>query len=86
MTARGELFDALFYARVTEEKAKPLEEQQAADSTWVRQQQGDITRLLNRYDHEQAERVRYWGNHWSGESAVVFFVVADKLDPEANHA
>jgi hypothetical protein len=86
MTARGDLFDALFYARVAMEKLKPVEEQQAASSEWVREQQADIVQMLNQYDGEQAERVRNWGRRWIGDSASVFFVVADKLDPVMHRA
>jgi hypothetical protein len=85
MTARGDLFDSLFQAAVSREKLKPLGEQRTADSAWVREQQGAIVQLLNRYDHETAESVRHKGRTWTGGHAVIWLVVADWLDPEAAH-
>lgn len=82
MTARGDLFDALFQAAVLREKTKPPDEQHVADSDWVRQQQAEITEMLNCYDHETAERVRARGRRWKDPHSIVWLVVGDWLDPE----
>ncbi len=86
MTARGDLFDALFQAAVLREKLKPPGEQHAADSDWVRQQQAEITEMLNAYDHETAERVKKHGRSWSEPHSIVWLVVGDWLDPEVRGA
>lgn len=41
--------------------------------------------LLNRYDHETADKVRAKGRTWTGGHAVIWLVVGDWLDPEATH-
>ena len=85
MTARGDLFDALLQAAVSREKLKPPGQRRHADSAWIREQQGEIMRLLNRYDHETAEKVRAKGRTWTGGHAVIWLVVGDWLDPEPTH-
>lgn len=86
MTARGDLFDALFQAAVLRRKTEHWPDNPPADSEWVRQQQADITEMLNAYDHETADRVRARGRTWKGQHSIVWLVVGDWLDPEVRGA
>lgn len=82
MTARGDLFDALFQAAVLRRMTERWPDNPPADSEWVRQQQAEITEMLNAYDHETADRVRARGRTWKEPHSIIWMVVGDWLDPE----
>lgn len=82
MTARGELFDALFQAAVLRRKTEHWPDNPPIDAEWVLEQQAEITVLLDAYDHETAERVRERGRKWKKPHSIMWLVVGDWLDPE----